>query len=53
MAEYTVKATSVKKQPSTDFSAILHPSDMKDLKLDDNNYIKLKNIVFNMTNFYF
>jgi hypothetical protein len=43
--EYTVKRTFVKKQPSTDFIAILHSSDMKKLNVNNNDYISLKRSV--------
>jgi hypothetical protein len=47
VSEYTIRPTFVKKQPSTDYIAILHPSDMKKIKVGDNAYINLKKIVSN------
>ncbi len=49
MQQYTIKPTFVKKQPSTDYIAILHPSDMKKLKIYNNDYINLKKTVSNGT----
>lgn len=37
------------KQPSTDFIIILHPTDLKKMKIKANDYVKLKNTITNGT----
>ena len=38
--------TFVKKQPSTDFIVMMHPSDMKKLNIKDNDYVKIESIIY-------
>ncbi|MGI0010973.1 MAG: hypothetical protein ACREAE_06210 [Nitrosopumilaceae archaeon] len=47
MPEYTIKQTFVTRQPSTDFIVILHPQDMKQLKIRTDDYVNLKNTIHN------
>jgi formylmethanofuran dehydrogenase subunit D len=45
LPEYTIRPTTVKKQPSTDFIVIMHPSDMQQLNIKDNDYVKIENVI--------
>jgi hypothetical protein len=46
--EFTVKRSSVVKQPSTDYIVILHPYDMEKLKVETNDYVNLQNTVYGL-----
>ena len=43
--KFTVKPTSVIKQPSTDFIAMMRDDDMEELNVKENDYIMIRNIV--------
>jgi formylmethanofuran dehydrogenase subunit D len=47
LPEYTIRPTFVKRQPSSDFIVIMHPSDMKELNIKDNDYVKIENVIHN------
>ena len=42
---YVVRRTFVKRQPFADFIVIMHPEDMKELGIKDNDYIKIGNVI--------